>query len=359
MTNIFIKAVLPAIAFSTLLVACSDDDYKPAAVPDNAQVYFDYTQNTAYSLEENQESIQLKIYRIDTSSDLSVPVTFSQPEGQENIFILPATADFVAGESVTNLNIGIDFAKVVARQAYSLSVEIDPAQATPYGDSSCSLSVDYYEKGDPMRDAISGFYSGEASGGQYWSNPFVYTAWSQNYGVGGIDPVRAVQGDARDEIGIRNLLPDNDACEVNDIVGTVYTFGTKAEAEEWYGSSTGATWWGSDSEGTYDLLGYILLPAQACGTITLNYWGVYTYDMYFGAAWSSGSWATSPTDDLYVYILGRRHTTESITGQQAGDDTYTVKQLDFYAGGWAMLFGYAEYGAWYYGAYGGNVLDKM
>jgi hypothetical protein len=359
MTQNIIKAILPALAISLLAVGCSEDksypDYEPATVPGNHQVYFDYTENHTFTVDEDNPSVTVKVYRIATDGDLSVAYTATQPDGQDNVFQLPTTINFAAGQSVTDLTINIDLTTMQPRQAYTLDLAIDSSETTDYGDATCSLSVQYFTKGDPMRDAICGFYGGEAAGGQYWSNPFIYTAWSQTYGSDGVNPLRIVPGEAANEVLLENLLPDNDAVAINQIVGTVTTIDTKADAIEFWGGADyyPSSNWGSD----YDLLGYITFPAQECGTITLNYYGLYTYQMYFAAAWATGSWATSPTGDLYVYIVGKRNTDGSISGKKPGDATYNVKQLDFYSNGWCMMFGYAEYGAWYYAAYGGNVVD--
>jgi hypothetical protein len=361
MTKNIIKAVFPAIAISLLAVGCSEDksypDYEPAAVPGNHQVYFDYSENHTFTVDEDSPSVTVKVYRVDSAGELSVAYKATTPEGQDNVFQLPATITFADGQKVTDFTIGVDLATMQPREAYTLDLAIDDAETSVYGDASCSLSVQYFAKGDPMRDAVCGFYGGAASGGQYWSNPFIYTGWSQTYGSDGVNPLRVVPGEGTEDVALENLLPDNDATEITNIVGTVTTFDTKQDAIDYWGAANyPASYWNSD----YDLLGYITFPAgQECGTITLNYYGLYTYQMYFGAAWYTGSWATSPTDDVYVYILGKRNTDEGIAGKKAGDSTYTVKELDFYSAGWCMLFGYAEYGAWYYAAYGGNVLDVI
>ncbi len=360
MTQKFIKAIFPAIAISLLSVGCSDDkshpDYEPVATPTNNQVYFDYTENHSFTVDEENPTVSVKVYRINTQGDASIAYTATQPDGQDNVFQLPSTIQFADGQNTADFTIGIDFNTIQAREEYTLTLAIDDAEATLYGDSSCTISVQYFMSGDPMRDAVCGFYGGEASGGQYWSNPFYYTSWSQTYGADGVNPLRIVPGEGTNDVLLQNFLPANDAIELSDIVGTITTFDTKQDAIDFWGADNyPSSNWNSD----YDLLGYITFPAQECGTITLNYYGTYTYKMYFAAAWYTGSWATSPTDDLYVYIVGKRNSDAGIAGKKAGDTTYQVKQLDFYSAGWCMMFGYAEYGAWYYAAYGGNVVDVI
>lgn len=352
MTRNLFKIMLSAAAVSMLMCSCSEDDeykYTPAEVPTNNQVYFNYTDNTTFSIEENQESVSVTAYRINTDAAASIKYTAEQPEGQGNIFVLPSTIDFAAGQNKAELKIGIDFEKVVPKTTYTLDLTIDSEESSLYGNNSCTIIVEYYEKGDPMRDAICGFYDGEGTGGEYFTNSWYYTAWTLNYGSDGVDAVRLLPGDEKDEVLLRNYSPTSDDIHLTDVVGKVTTFETEAEAYAWWcgdNDPSTVTYPSSYWNQNYKLLGYITFEPQQCGTYTLDYYGVVDYDLTFAAAWATGSWCTTPTDALIVPIVGIRN----------ADNSYVVKQIDFTSYGWCYKFEYPGYG-YYFAAYGQGVLD--
>jgi hypothetical protein len=350
MTRNIFKIMLSAAAISLVMVSCSDDDdYTPAKVPTNNQVYFNYADNNTFSIEENQESVSVKVYRIKTDKAVSIKYTAEQPDGQGNIFVLPSSIDFKAGENVTDLVIGIDFAKVVPKDTYTLNLTIDSEESSPYGNDSSTVVVEYFEKGDPLRDAICGFYDGAGSGGEYFSNTWYYTEWNLNYGSDGVDAVRLLPGDERDEVLMRNYSPTSDDVHLTDVVGKVTTLATEEEAYAWWcGDNDPSTvtypssYWNQD----YTLLGYITFEPQPCGTYTLDFYGVYDYDLTFASAWATGTWCSTPTDAFIVPIVGVRN----------ADGSYVVKQIDFTTYGWCYMFYYPGY-VHYFVAYGMGVLD--
>jgi hypothetical protein len=125
---------------------------------------------------------------------------------------------------------------------------------------------------------------------------------------------------------------------VNDLVGKVVTTDEYSSYE--YESDYGIT-------GT--VVGYILMEPQDGGNFFVSeYWG--NYPTTFAAAWSTGAYASAPTDSIYAYIIAE--------GSLA-DNSLVVKGIDFNSCGWALMFGYKEYGAWYYAVCGGGVVTPQ
>ncbi len=313
------------IAAAFCAVSCDDDvDYTPAEVPNTDQVYFPNTARRSVVLEENQTSFTVDVYRVKTDAAAQVPVTTTVSES--GIFTVPATVNFAAGESKTVMTVAIDFDKVQSGATYTLNFALDSAYTSIYGDDSCSYTVEYYEKGDPLRDLVAGYYEGTSAGYEYWSYAWYATAFSYDYNSGSVEALRIVPGDTKTSVTIHNLFPECDYLNVSDPVGEVVT--------------------SNEYEG---YLGYIRIDPQKLGTYTTQ-GGYGTHDAYLGAAWASGSYASEPYDTIEAWIAG--------TGS-VEDGTAVVTSVDFNGAGWVLMYGYEGWGMWYYAVCGGAVVTPV
>lgn len=121
--------------------SCSDDDdYVPAVVPGNAQVYFSNAQESTVNIVEDQTEFDVLVLRQDTEGELTVSIQANDPSG---IFTIPSTVTFADTEATANLHITYDFADIEGNVRYPISLKIDEKDATLYGDASTSFVVLY------------------------------------------------------------------------------------------------------------------------------------------------------------------------------------------------------------------------
>lgn len=121
--------------------SCSDDDdYVPAVVPGNAQVYFSNAQESTVNIVEDQTEFDVLVLRQDTEGELTVNIQANDPSG---IFTIPSTVTFADTEATANLHITYDFADIEGNVCYPISLKIDEKDATLYGDASTSFVVLY------------------------------------------------------------------------------------------------------------------------------------------------------------------------------------------------------------------------
>lgn len=121
--------------------SCSDDDdYVPAVVPGNAQVYFSNAQESTVNIVEDQTEFDVLVLRQDTEGELTVNIQANDPSG---IFTIPSTVTFADTEATANLHITYDFADIEGNVRYPISLKIDEKDATLYGDASTSFVVLY------------------------------------------------------------------------------------------------------------------------------------------------------------------------------------------------------------------------
>lgn len=121
--------------------SCSDDDdYVPAVMPGNAQVYFSNAQESTVNIVEDQTEFDVLVLRQDTEGELTVNIQANDPSG---IFTIPSTVTFADTEATANLHITYDFADIEGNVRYPISLKIDEKDATLYGDASTSFVVLY------------------------------------------------------------------------------------------------------------------------------------------------------------------------------------------------------------------------
>lgn len=102
-------AYMSALAMlATGIAACSDDDDYTRAKPvpeDCMQVYFSELNESAYELAPDvlaSTKIDLSVMRLQTADAASVPVKVYQTG---DIFVVPATVDFAAGQATATLSV--------------------------------------------------------------------------------------------------------------------------------------------------------------------------------------------------------------------------------------------------------------
>lgn len=129
------------IATAVGFASCSDDDdYAPAQVPGNAQVYFSNAQESTVNIVEDQTEFNVLVLRQDTVGDLTVNILANDPSG---IFTIPSSVTFVDGKATANLHVTFDFADIEGNVKYPISLKVDEKDATLYGDASTSFVVLY------------------------------------------------------------------------------------------------------------------------------------------------------------------------------------------------------------------------
>lgn len=129
------------IATAAGFASCSDDDdYVPAQVPGNAQVYFSNAQESTVNIVEDQTEFDVLVLRQDTVGDLTVNILANDPSG---IFTIPSSVTFVDGKATANLHVTFDFADIEGNVKYPISLKVDEKDATLYGDASTSFVVLY------------------------------------------------------------------------------------------------------------------------------------------------------------------------------------------------------------------------
>ena len=130
-------AVIALAAFS----ACSDsdNDYKWADVPSNAQVYFSNDLPSKLNISNKTNSFTVPVNRVKTADAITVGVSIFS---DDNFFTAPSSVSFNAGESTANLTISYD-AEALAYDDYkSVTLLIsDEAYTTPYGASTYAFTA--------------------------------------------------------------------------------------------------------------------------------------------------------------------------------------------------------------------------
>lgn len=148
----FSAAMVGLISLS--LTSCSDkDDYSPGSPADGPQVYFPAGMQSQYQLSQDGSSFNITIYRVDDSSDATIPVTVvpSQVNVLSDAFTFPSSVSFEAGETTATYTVQYDiddfkdedgeFITDYYDSYQQFNLELDDASTTPYGVSSIEISA--------------------------------------------------------------------------------------------------------------------------------------------------------------------------------------------------------------------------
>lgn len=165
----YIKGLAIATAALFALAACSEkyDEWKPGDAETGSQFYFSNTTTTEVTLTPATTSIDVPLYRLDTSASSAATVSVSEEETQYIIESSPATFNvaFDAGSNVATLSIPVDMDKVPFGKSAKLNLAITSAETTQYAVSNISITATLPEpwknlgKGLWVDDIICGLYS--------------------------------------------------------------------------------------------------------------------------------------------------------------------------------------------------------
>ncbi len=131
------------IAASALLfgsAACSDDDtYSAGPKVEGAQAYFpDEMASKLFSVNE-EKSISIPVNRVETEEALTLNVLSDAGDAQD-LFTIPESVTFAAGQSTTDLVISFDTLEEGNEYPVQLLLN-DPDNTTPYGNSQISITI--------------------------------------------------------------------------------------------------------------------------------------------------------------------------------------------------------------------------
>ena len=127
-----------AAMFTLAWTSCDDDiEYTPAGAVQGAQVYFPSTVASTINLSSTENSYQIPVMRVETSSAMSVAVTAT---GGEGLYTVPSTVEFVQGEANTTLTITYDPDAIEFDSFTNMTIALG-SDTTPYGISTYEFSI--------------------------------------------------------------------------------------------------------------------------------------------------------------------------------------------------------------------------
>lgn len=152
-----ILSVLVA-AVTGLFPACSsDDDYTPGPQGEGAQVYFSNESATTYAIGPDDASVAIDVLRAAKEEEIEVPISATIDAEYADLFDLPETVAFAAGESKTSLVITFDRSKLADGASYAIALAVDdPTMTTPYGAAALNITLTVPE---PWRSLGTGLFS--------------------------------------------------------------------------------------------------------------------------------------------------------------------------------------------------------
>lgn len=122
------------------ITSCGEEEaeYTPAEKPTNAQVYFANDLASTVELSSDKTSFTVQLYRAETASAVTVPLTVSDASGKLTI---PNSVEFAANSNTADLVIEYDPADFEYEVFEEVSISIPETEATPYGVSSYVFQV--------------------------------------------------------------------------------------------------------------------------------------------------------------------------------------------------------------------------
>ena len=138
-----IKNLFYVLAATLTLASCSDDmDYTPAPKETGPAVYFSSDAEDVIEIAVDATSVTVPVYRMSGDEQLTVAVDHTQPAG--NLFTVPASVTFAAGETKAEMTISFDFAKIEPDAQYVITLAISDTDATTqYGAESYTFAICY------------------------------------------------------------------------------------------------------------------------------------------------------------------------------------------------------------------------
>lgn len=133
---------VPALALALLgLGACTDEvKYDPAEPESNAEVFFASTTPSSISLDNDQNSFSVDIYRANKQGSITVALSGTSTD---NLFTIPSQVTFADGSDVASVPVDFNFSSIEANKSYNVTITIDDAAATSYGKRTQTIAVKY------------------------------------------------------------------------------------------------------------------------------------------------------------------------------------------------------------------------
>lgn len=111
--------------FTLALIGCSDDvpdrTPSPETDPDCAQIYFPDTNPQSLELELDVTSIEIFVSRLNSSSAVVVPISVLSNES--DIFVIPETVSFGAGEAETSFVVTFPNAQLAVAYSFEIIIQ--------------------------------------------------------------------------------------------------------------------------------------------------------------------------------------------------------------------------------------------
>jgi hypothetical protein len=133
-------AVVGAITFAS----CEHKyaDWTPGEPDKGLGVYFPSTQG--FMVAATDTSVDIVVARAKTDDAASVTLRYEAKDASgkaTELFTVPSTVDFAAGEAETNLTIAFDGTQLELGKAYSIVIKLDEAEASSYAISEATFSI--------------------------------------------------------------------------------------------------------------------------------------------------------------------------------------------------------------------------
>lgn len=126
--------IFAALAFAGVACDPAAESFMPGENVPGA--FFSTSLPTAYEVTSSESAIDFTVMRTDASEAATATLTVTA----DDVFVIPSSVSFAAGQSTANVSVGFDFNKVVIDHTYTVSISID-SYATVYGRSDYSFTV--------------------------------------------------------------------------------------------------------------------------------------------------------------------------------------------------------------------------
>lgn len=135
------------IAFAACaLASCGDDDYTYVAgeqeASDRPNVYFSADQESSVELDPTDATeLDIPIYRPKSDATQAITVPLEVSVNTENVFTVPESVTFAAGDTVATVH--VTFPNAVVGTSYSLEIDVPSDYMTLYKDMGSDWNISY------------------------------------------------------------------------------------------------------------------------------------------------------------------------------------------------------------------------
>lgn len=138
--KIYWLAVVALVA--GLFMACDDTDYTAGPEAEGAQVYFSSeVASQTFNVGDNESSVIIPMKRIKSAEALTVAILSEVGDDAQDLFDIPASVTFAAGEDAVDLVISFDRANLKDGTEYPVELMINDENVTAYGRSKIDITV--------------------------------------------------------------------------------------------------------------------------------------------------------------------------------------------------------------------------